>query len=256
MGVQVKLTEKVMTSKGPKKVKSEASEVFLRNLKSTKGLPRHEERMLIERAQKGDERASQLLVSENLGFIRYESNKWYHQYSKRAYLAYFEEEECDCFQIGVLAFIHAINKYDLSSSSKLTSYASLWIRQNIQCYFERKKSNRIVLSGDLTEIPPTRSPKRSTKRKSQNTDVTFAVNDVRLPEEALNSRYTAHALLFRSDLTLQERYVITNHLGIGDDPRPQREIAEELQLNRNTVARIYARGLAKMRASCEKYALT
>lgn len=74
----------------------------------------HDETMsLILKAQKGDVRAQELLVSNNLGLVRSIINR----FGNRGY------EKEDLFQLGCIGLIKAINKFDISYDVRFSTYA-------------------------------------------------------------------------------------------------------------------------------------
>lgn len=74
----------------------------------------HEETMkLIEKAQKGDMKAQEILVSHNLGLVRSMINR----FTNRGY------EKEDLFQLGCIGLIKAIKKFDSSYDVKFSTYA-------------------------------------------------------------------------------------------------------------------------------------
>lgn len=74
----------------------------------------HEETMrLIEKAQNGDMKAQEILVSHNLGLVRSMINR----FANRGY------EKEDLFQLGCIGLIKAIKKFDSSYEVKFSTYA-------------------------------------------------------------------------------------------------------------------------------------
>lgn len=74
----------------------------------------HEETMeLIKRAQEGDMKAQEILVSHNLGLVRSMINR----FANRGH------EKEDLFQLGCIGLIKAIKKFDSSYDVKFSTYA-------------------------------------------------------------------------------------------------------------------------------------
>lgn len=74
----------------------------------------HEETMeLIAKAQSGDEKAQEILVSHNLGLVRSVVNR----FSNRGY------EKEDLFQLGCIGLIKAIQKFDVKYDVRFSTYA-------------------------------------------------------------------------------------------------------------------------------------
>ncbi len=81
-----------------------------------------EERQAINDAQKGDEGALERLVTYNQGLV------WrvVRQYNS------VHLHPDDLFQEGVIGLINAVRQFDLSKDSRLSTFATYWIRQTIQ----------------------------------------------------------------------------------------------------------------------------
>ncbi|MDD4351718.1 MAG: sigma-70 family RNA polymerase sigma factor [Candidatus Gracilibacteria bacterium] len=89
---------------------------------SYKRLSQEEERELIQKVQKGDVVVLDKLVKNNLRIIASLARKY-----SRANETLFK----DLFNEGVMGFIKAIRKFDLTKNNRLITYASWWIRQAI-----------------------------------------------------------------------------------------------------------------------------
>ena len=80
-----------------------------------------EEHELIKRAQNGDEEARNLMIESNMRLVASYANK-YAQYSKVPWE--------DLFQEGTIGLFTAINKFNLETGNKFSTYASWWILQS------------------------------------------------------------------------------------------------------------------------------
>lgn len=80
---------------------------------------------LIRLAKLGDIEARNELIEKNINLV-HKINRMYGSSE-------------DGFQEGILAFCHAIDKFDETKNVKLSSYAFHWIRQKIKRYREREK---------------------------------------------------------------------------------------------------------------------
>lgn len=95
---------------------------YLREIKKFKLLNREEERELIIKAKKGDKESLDKLLTCNLRLVASIVLRYYHNR---------EIPELDLIQEGTFGLIRAIEKYDLSTNYKFSTYAYTWIRQNI-----------------------------------------------------------------------------------------------------------------------------
>jgi len=96
-------------------------------------LTKDEERALLEKYQNSNCQLSlDKLVRHNVGIV------WHHV-NKMGYFSDKHEQE-DLFQAGMTGFIQAVNKFDLSTGNKLSTYATPWIR--MEMFNSIRKSNK------------------------------------------------------------------------------------------------------------------
>jgi len=100
-----------------------ALETYLREVKKFKVLSREEERDLIAKAKKGDDTAKNKLICCN---IRLVASIVLKHYRNR------EIPELDLIQEGTLGVMKALEKYDLNTNYKFSTYAYHWIKQYIE----------------------------------------------------------------------------------------------------------------------------
>ena len=82
---------------------------------------------LIERAHRGDEKARETLVLENMGLI----GSIVRRFAGRGY------EQEDLFQIGSIGLIKAVDKFDTAFDVKFSTYA-VPMRQKLPVSYQRK----------------------------------------------------------------------------------------------------------------------
>jgi len=82
-------------------------------------------------------RATRLLISYNLNFIKY---------IVRGYYSYLQEwiKQEDLILQGIIALEKAIGKFDIESKHRFATYAGYWIHQHIQTYIHRSNFIPIV----------------------------------------------------------------------------------------------------------------
>lgn len=100
-----------------------ALENYLREVNKFKVLSREEERDLIAKAKKGDDTAKDKLICCN---IRLVASIVLKHYRNR------EIPELDLIQEGSLGVMKALEKYDLNTNYKFSTYAYHWIKQYIE----------------------------------------------------------------------------------------------------------------------------
>lgn len=88
---------------------------------------------LIKLAQRGDQDAMERLILGNIGLVRQAVGKYAaRQHALPSWLGLDDLEA-----VGVLGFVHAVEKYSTARGTKLSTYAYWWIRQSMQRYLEK-----------------------------------------------------------------------------------------------------------------------
>lgn len=85
-------------------------------------LSKEDEYILIELSQKGDRKAQALILKYNCRLVLKEVNRY------KGKGIPFQDLEAE----GNIGLLHAVNKFDLSSGLRLTTYATIWIQQYIE----------------------------------------------------------------------------------------------------------------------------
>ena len=111
---------------------TDALENYLRNIKRYKVLNRDEERELITRAKQGDDLAKDQIICCNIRLVASIVLKHYR---------YREIPKLDLIQEGTFGLIKALEKYDLNTNYKFSTYAYSWIKQFIDRFLLTKGRN-------------------------------------------------------------------------------------------------------------------
>ena len=111
---------------------TDALENYLRYIKRYKVLNRDEERNLITRAKQGDDLAKDQIICCNIRLVASIVLKHYR---------YREIPELDLIQEGTFGLIKALEKYDLNTNYKFSTYAYSWIKQFIDRFLLTKGRN-------------------------------------------------------------------------------------------------------------------
>ena len=93
-------------------------------------LTKEEERVLISKSQEGSKKALRLLVSHNQGLV----HKIVHRFPLKNNQCSYD----DLFQVGMMGFIHAVDKFDLSSGNRLSTYSYRWIHAFVRRYYQNQ----------------------------------------------------------------------------------------------------------------------
>lgn len=111
---------------------TDALENYLRYIKRYKVLNRDEERNLITRAKQGDDLAKDQIICCNIRLVASIVLKHYR---------HREIPELDLIQEGTFGLIKALEKYDLNTNYKFSTYAYSWIKQFIDRFLLTKGRN-------------------------------------------------------------------------------------------------------------------
>ena len=95
-------------------------------------LSNEEEKMYLEKMEKGDEEAKKILIERNLRLVAHISKK----YSST------NIDQEDLISIGTIGLIKGINSYKINKGTKLSTYVSRCIDNEILMYLRATKKHR------------------------------------------------------------------------------------------------------------------
>jgi RNA polymerase sigma factor, sigma-70 family len=95
-------------------------------------LSNEEEKMYLEKMEKGDEEAKNILIERNLRLVAHISKK----YSST------NIDQEDLISIGTIGLIKGINSYKINKGTKLSTYVSRCIDNEILMYLRATKKHR------------------------------------------------------------------------------------------------------------------
>lgn len=193
-----------------------------------------EESHYLQKAKAGDLSARNILVEYNLRLVAHIVKKY--QTGNR-----FTE---DLISIGTIGLIKAINTYDTDKGSKLVTYASRCIENELLMRLrqERKEAREISLYEPI-----------GTDREGNEISL---MDVIRIDEEnVLLNVITSESLrnindLFTEILDDREQQVIALRYGLYDNQElTQKEISNLLHISRSYVSRIEKKALLKLRSA-------
>lgn len=193
-----------------------------------------EESYYLQKAKAGDIAARNILVEYNLRLVAHIVKKY--QTGNRS--------TEDLISIGTIGLIKAINTYDNDKGSKLVTYASRCIENELLMRLrqERKEAREISLYEPI-----------GTDREGNEISL---MDVIRIDEEnVLASVITSESLrsvneIFEDVLDPREQQVIALRYGLYDDRvLTQKEISNRLHISRSYVSRIEKKALLKLRSA-------
>ena len=195
-------------------------------------LSQKEEQEYLTLSKAGDLNARNTLVEYNLRLVAHIVKKY--QTSERS--------TEDLISIGTIGLIKAVNTYDISKGSRLATYASRCIENELLMRLrqERKESREISL------FEPIGTDKEGNeislmdiiKNDDENILIDIIHND--------NLNYVSK--IFNKVLDKREQQIIAMRYGLfGNDELTQKETAKKLAISRSYVSRIEKKALLKLR---------
>ncbi|MBQ2892467.1 MAG: RNA polymerase sporulation sigma factor SigK [Bacilli bacterium] len=200
------------------------SESFPRVLSS------EEELELLKKASLGDIDARNLLIEHNLRLVAHIIKKYENT----------RIDKEDLLSIGSFGLIKAVDSYKLESGTKLATYASRCIENEILMYLRSNKKNKDVTSLNVS----IGEDKEGNEIKLYDIieDPSPSIISTLVNDEYLNKLKEAIKTLDERELD-----IISRRYGLNDYPvETQKEIASSLKISRSYVSRIEKRALTKI----------
>lgn len=192
----------------------------------------------LKRTKEGDLEARNILVEYNLRLVAHIVRKYNT----------FERDLDDLLSIGTIGLIKAINTYDMKKGSRLVTYASRCIENELLMMLrqERKCSREFSLYEPIGTDKEGNEISLLDIVEASNTDASERI----IRKENIRQLYLA----LETELDARELTVLTLRYGLnGCAPLPQREVAGRLAISRSYVSRIEKRALQKLRASFDRF---
>ena len=190
-----------------------------------------EERKQLERYKNGSVEAKNILIEHNLRLVAHIIKKYYSNYS----------DQEDLISIGTIGLIKGINSFDYTKGTRLATYASRCIENEILMHFRsQKKSAQDISMSEPIDTDSEGNP--LTLSDIVYTDDTIADDlDKKIKIEKLREYINEME-------DSRDREIILKRYGLFmSKPMTQREIAEEMGISRSYVSRIEKRALKKLR---------
>ena len=190
-----------------------------------------EEAELLTRMKQGDDEARKKLIEHNLRLVAHVIKKYYSAAC----------DQDDLISIGTIGLIKAVSTFKPEKGSRLATYASRCIENEVLMYFRSiKKSNQDLHFGD---------PIESAKDGTALTLMDVIADEVNIADEIdKKAKLQRLQVLLQNALDDREKEVIRLRYGIGSDKElTQREVAKLLGISRSYVSRIETSVLKRLR---------
>lgn len=196
-----------------------------------KPLPAKKEEELIRKMKDAnDPQARDALIEHNLRLVAHIVKKYYAT----------SAEQDDLISIGTLGLIKGIDSFDPEKGTKLATYASRCIENEILMHFRAKKKDSLTMSfEDPIDIDSEGNPLTLT-------DIVYKENTIIEDIELANNTEKLYMLVEKiSDP--REKSIIIHRYGLyGTQPMTQREIAAQMKISRSYVSRIEKKVISQL----------
>ena len=193
-------------------------------------LSKEEEDKCIELARLGDRDARNKLIEHNLRLVAHIVKKYDHR----------KDDVDDLISIGTIGLIKGVDSFSYKHGTRLTTYASKCIENEILMYYRSdKKHNKNI------------SINESIGFDKDGNEITFLdILKTPKPDFEFDIQKKDNLLLLKkyfNVLTEREKQIITKRYGLDNqDEITQKEIAKQLGISRSYVSRIEKRALTKI----------
>ena len=186
-----------------------------------------EERVWIEKLEKGDKEAKDILIERNLRLVAHIAKKYSSE----------NRDNDDLISIGIIGLIKAVNTFNTGKGSRLATYAAKCIENELLMMLrgEKKKSREVSLNEPIG------------MDKEGNTINLLDVVEMEKAEDIVRVRQYVE-----KNLNQREREIINKRYGLnGEAPVTQRKVGEEMGISRSYVSRIEKKALEKLKKALD-----
>ena len=209
--------------------------VFILHITNAESFPpplsKKEEAEAIDEMINGSEAAKEKLIKHNLRLVAHIIKKYYATYS----------DQDDLISIGTIGLIKGINSFKPEKGTKLATYVSRCIENEILMYFRsRKKLQNDVSINEEIDCDKDGNALSLMDIISEDENILDSIYGKVRTEKLLNA--------IRTELEDRERTIILLRYGLSEPAMTQRETADRLGISRSYVSRIEKKALEKLRA--------
>lgn len=194
-------------------------------------LSKKKESEAIEKMVNGDNVAKEKLIKHNLRLVAHIIKKYYATYS----------DQDDLISIGTIGLIKGINSFKPEKGTKLATYVSRCIENEILMYFRNmKKINQEVSFSEPIDIDNEGNPLTLM-------DI-IAINDTIIDDIDSKEKLKRTIEIINNIKNRRDRLIIIMRYGLdGNPPKTQKEVAKTLNISRSYVSRIEKRIIETIR---------
>ena len=209
--------------------------VFVLHVTNTDSFPpplsKKEEAEAIEKMAKGDVIAKEKLIKHNLRLVAHIIKKYYSTYS----------DQDDLISIGTIGLIKGINSFKAEKGTRLATYVSRCIENEILMYFRNvKKTSQEISFNEPIDVDNEGNPLTLI-------DI-IAVDDTIIDDIDYKNKLKKSIEIINNIENKRDRKIIIMRYGLdGGIPKTQREVAKELNISRSYVSRIEKRIIEAIR---------
>ena len=194
-------------------------------------LSSEEEKRCLEKLKQGDDEARNILIERNLRLVAHVAKKYSNS----------NVDQDDLISIGTIGLIKGINSFDIDKGSRLSTYVSRCIDNEILMHLRATKK----LGAEVALNEPIG------KDKDDNVVTLEEVleADVRGVDEIIDLKMKIKKLYEKVKTVLKDRekMIIELRFGLnGTKPKTQNEIAEMIGISRSYVSRIETKAISKL----------
>mgnify|MGYP002580851405 FL=1 len=194
-------------------------------------LTQAEETLYLKQLKEGNEEARNILIERNLRLVAHVAKKY----------STSNVDIDDLISIGSIGLIKGINSFNVDKGSKLSTYISRCIDNEILMYLRstKKLQNEVYLNDTIGED----------KDSNVVTLQEVLVADEKTIDEQVDLKLQIKKLYGKisSILKDRERTIINLRFGLdGNKPKTQNEIAQEMGISRSYVSRIETKAIGKL----------
>ncbi len=194
-------------------------------------LTQAEEALYLKQLKEGNEEARNILIERNLRLVAHVAKKY----------STSNVDTDDLISIGSIGLIKGINSFNVDKGSKLSTYISRCIDNEILMYLRstKKLQNEVYLNDTIGED----------KDSNVVTLQEVLIADEKTIDEQVDLKLQIKRLYSKisSILKDREKTIINLRFGLdGNKPKTQNEIAQEMGISRSYVSRIETKAIGKL----------